>query len=99
MINEITLGGLLADIHFLNKELTTLEQKYGLLSEVFYEWYTQGDEPEDEIWLTDLAEWAGLYKSRQRLVKEYQRILTQQLGMDKQTIIRRIQFQRQAIAA
>jgi len=99
MINELTLGGLLADIHLLNKELTTLEQKYGLLSEVFYEWYTQGYELEEEFSLADLAEWAGLYKSRQLLIKEYQRILTQKLGMDKQTIVQRIQFQRQAIAA
>lgn len=69
-MSEIALKDLLADIHILNKELTVFEHRYSLLSETFYDWYCQGHEPEHDAWVMDLAEWAGLYKSRQRLIAQ-----------------------------
>lgn len=98
-MSEMTLKDLLADIHILNKELTVFEHRYGLLSETFYDWYCQGHEPEDEAWVTDLAEWAGLYKSRQRLLAHYRQILDQQLAADREVISRQIQLQTQPSAA
>jgi hypothetical protein len=78
---------LLADIHTLNKELIAFEYKYGLLSDIFYDWYSQGHEPENDTWLIDSAEWAGLYRSRQRLTEQYHRILRQQLQTNQETIV------------
>ncbi len=91
-MSEITLKDLLADIHILNKELTVFEHRYGLLSETFYDWYCQGHEPEDEAWVMDLAEWAGLFKSRQRLIAHYRQLLDQQLAADREVISRQIQL-------
>jgi len=34
-----------------------------VLSETFYESYTSGEEPEDEFWVMDWADWAGAYKN------------------------------------
>lgn len=86
-MNIINLIDLLADIHTLNEELITFERKYGLLSDIFYDWYSQGHEPENDAWLTDLAEWAGLYLSRQRLVEQYRCILGQQMQTNHETIV------------
>ena len=86
-MNIINLMDLLTDIHTLNKELTVFEYKYGLLSDIFFDWYNQGHEPENDAWLTDLAEWAGLYRSRQRLTEQYHRILGQQLQTNHETIM------------
>jgi hypothetical protein len=97
-MSEITLKDLLADIHILNKELTAFEHKYGLLSEAFYDWYCQGHEPEDDAWISDLAEWVGLYKSRRRRIDQYRQILDQRLAADKRAVSRQIQLQTQPSA-
>lgn len=98
-MSGIILNDLLADIHVLNKELIKFEHKYGLLSEAFYDWYSQGHEPEDDSWLMDLAEWAGLYKSRQRLVTQYRQLLTEQLAADEEVVGRQIHLRAQTKAA
>ncbi len=97
-MSEIVLKDLLADIHTLNKELTKFEHKYGLLSEAFYEWYSLGHEPEDDSWLMDLVEWAGLYKSRQRLISQYRQLLTEQVTADNEAISRQINLRAQTRA-
>jgi len=76
-MNEITLSDLLADIHVLGERLTEFENKYGLLTDVFYEWYSAGNEPEDEAWVMDFTEWAGLYQSLQLLTAKYHDMLRQ----------------------
>jgi len=85
-IDTINFIDLLTDIHTLTKELTAFEHKYNLLSEVFYQWYCQGHEPDDDTWLTDLSEWAGLYRSRQYLTEQYHHMLRQQLTANQETI-------------
>ena len=60
----MTLQEIIADIHGINAELTGFEKKYGLLSDVFYEWYCSGEEPEDDSWVLDLSLWAGLYEAK-----------------------------------
>jgi hypothetical protein len=47
------------------------ERKYGMLSETFYKSYTSGEEPEDESWVMDWAEWAGAYKIFLRRKAQY----------------------------
>lgn len=41
----MTLGDLLYDIHTLEEEIRSYERKYGMLSDLFYEAYTNGEEP------------------------------------------------------
>ena len=39
------------------------ERKYGIRSETFYAAYASGEEPEDDAWVLDFSEWAGIYTS------------------------------------
>ncbi len=57
------LQQILADIHALEEELLMFERKYGIRSETFFSAYAAGEEPEDENWVLDFTEWAGIYKS------------------------------------
>ncbi|HEX5760214.1 MAG TPA: hypothetical protein VF121_13570 [Thermoanaerobaculia bacterium] len=59
----MTPQAILADIHALEEELLELERKYGLRSETFYAAYAAGEEPEDEAWVPDFAEWASVYQT------------------------------------
>jgi hypothetical protein len=54
---------ILADIHALEEELLEFERRYGLRSETFYVAYAAGEEPEDEVWVLDFAEWASVYRT------------------------------------
>lgn len=54
---------ILADIHALEEELLEFERRYGLRSETFYAAYAAGEEPEDEAWVLDFAEWAAVYRT------------------------------------
>jgi hypothetical protein len=67
-MNDINQSDLAADIQILEQELARFEEKYGLSSDAFYDWYVNGNEPEDESLIMETAEWAGIYKSRQRLL-------------------------------
>lgn len=59
----MTLDQILADIHALEKELLGFERKYGLRSETFYAAYMSGEEAENDAWVLDFSEWAGIYKT------------------------------------
>jgi len=59
---EMTLQDIIADIHALYEDIGVYERKYGVLSETFYESYMSGEEPEDDSWILDWADWAGAYK-------------------------------------
>lgn len=71
----MTLQEIIADIHALNEDMETYERKYGILSETFYEAYTNGEEPEDEAWVLDWADWAGSYKILLRRQEQYRRAI------------------------
>jgi hypothetical protein len=58
----VTLNEILQDIHAMEEDLLVFERKYGVLSETFYESYMSGEEPADDAWVLDWAEWAGTYK-------------------------------------
>ncbi len=55
------LQDILFDIHTLEEQLLTFERKYGVLSEIFYAAYINGEEPEDDSWVLDFGEWASVY--------------------------------------
>ena len=70
----LTLRDIIADIQSLSNDLTIYERKYRVLSETFYESYQRGEEPEDESWVMDWADWAGAYKIWLRRQEQYQLI-------------------------
>jgi len=82
----MTLQEIMADIHALNEDLETYERKYGVLSETFYESYLSGEEPEDDAWVLDWADWAGAYKILLRRQEQYRRAI-QTLRKQSETLI------------
>lgn len=71
----MTLQEIIADIHALHEDLEVYERKYGVLSETFYELYQSGEEPEDEAWVLEWADWAGAYKILLRRQEQYRRTI------------------------
>ena len=94
----LTLQDIIADIHALNEDLGMYERKYGVLSETFYESYQRGEEPEDESWVMDWADWAGAYKIWLRRQEQYRRTI-QMLSRQTETLVEVIErtVQREAI--
>ena len=82
----LTLQDIIADIHALNEDLGMYERKYGVLSETFYESYQRGEEPEDESWVMDWADWAGAYKIWLRRQEQYRRTI-QMLSRQTETLV------------
>lgn len=71
----MTLQEIIADIHALNEDVEVYERKYGVLSETFYELYQSGEEPDNEAWVLDWADWAGAYKTLLRRQEQYRRTI------------------------
>jgi hypothetical protein len=94
----LTLQDIIADIHALNEDLGMYERKYGVLSETFYESYQRGEEPEDESWVMDWADWAGAYKIWLRRQEQYRRTI-QMLSRQTETLVEVIErtVQRESI--
>lgn len=82
----MTLQEIMADIHALHEDLEAYERKYGVLSETFYESYTSGEEPEDDDWVLDWADWAGAYKIMLRRREQYYRAI-QDLRKQSQSLV------------
>jgi hypothetical protein len=78
----MTLQEIISDIHALNEDIEAYERKYGVLSETFYE-STSGEEPEDESWVMDWADWAGAYKILLRRKEQYHRAIQALRGHSK----------------
>ncbi len=86
----MTLQDIIADIHALTEDLEVYERKYGVLSETFYELYMSGEEPEDDSWVLDWADWAGTYKILLRRQEQYRRtIFTCTYGRDRTSDIKK----------
>lgn len=67
----MNIDDILLDIHALEQDLQTYERKYGVLTETFYESYSNGEEPEDSAWVLDWAAWAGTYEIWLRRKQQY----------------------------
>jgi hypothetical protein len=74
-VMTVTLQEIIADIHALTEDLEVYERKFGVLSETFYELYLSGEEPDDETWVLDWADWAGAYKILLRRQEQYRRTI------------------------
>ena len=94
----LTLRDIIADIQSLSNDLTIYERKYRVLSETFYESYQRGEEPEDESWVMDWADWAGAYKIWLRRQEQYRRTI-QMLSRQTETLVEVIErtVQRESI--
>lgn len=82
----LTLQDIIADIHALNEDLAMYERKYGVLSETFYKSYQRGEEPEDDSWVLDWADWAGAYKVWLRRRGQYTRTI-ESLRQQSETLV------------
>jgi len=71
------------DIHVLYDDLKVYERKYGILSETFYELYTNGTEPESDDWVMDWSDWAGAYQLLMRRQEQYRNTV---LALKKQPV-------------
>ena len=71
----MTLQDIIADIHALTEDVEVYERKYGILSETFYEAYINGEEPDDDSWVLDWADWAGAYKILLRRQEQYRKTM------------------------
>jgi len=80
----MTLNDILQDIHAVEEDLLMYERKYGVLSDTFYELYANGEEPDDDAWVLDWADWAGSYQIWLRRRAQYQQII---LDLKKQTAL------------
>ncbi len=69
------LQDILEDIHALREDVEVYERRYGVLSETFYEAYVNGEEPDDDAWVLDWADWAGAYQILLRRQDEYRRAI------------------------
>lgn len=67
----MNLQDVIEDIHALYEDLRVYEQKYGILSETFYELYESGTEPDNDDWVLDWSDWAGAYKLLLRRQEQY----------------------------
>ena len=80
----MTLSEILQDIHAIEEDMLMFERKYGVLSETFYESYVNGEEPDDDAWVLDWADWAGAYQIWIRRNSEYQQAI---LSLKRQTAL------------
>ena len=60
---DTRLVEILEDLHAAENKCQQFEKKYGILSEYFFDAYTNGWLDDDGN--LDFAEWAGFYKSKQ----------------------------------
>ncbi len=74
----MTLEDILHDIYALEDEMRAYERKYGVLSETFYQAYSQGEEPPNEAWVRDWTAWASAYKLWLRRREQYQAAIQSQ---------------------
>ncbi len=75
------LQEILDDIHTLGDELKMYEIKFGVLSDVFYESYKVGEEPENDDWAEDWEMWAGVYEIRLKRKQQYQDAIHKVVGL------------------
>lgn len=71
----MTLDDLLFDIHVLEEMLHSYERKFNMLSCIFYEAYSEGEEPTNSDWVQDWTAWGGAYKVWLRRQQQFRGIV------------------------
>ena len=85
----MTLHEIIQDIHGLDRELTQLERRYGLLSADFYHLYKAGELEQTR----DFIQWVGYFEAKlarearyREMLYAYLRELRQQAGLGALTL-------------
>jgi hypothetical protein len=65
--NGMKLENIIRDIHGLDVELASLEERYGLLSADFYHFYRAGELEQNP----DFIRWVGFYEAKQEREASY----------------------------
>jgi hypothetical protein len=55
----------------MREDLLVFERKYGVPTEIFYEAYQRGEEPDDPAWVLDWSEWAATQRLLQDRLTAY----------------------------
>lgn len=76
----MTIQEILLDIHALERDMLAFEEKYGVRSETFFAAYMSGEEPEDDSWVLDFGEWAGVYEAWLERQAEYRNEIQRRRG-------------------
>jgi hypothetical protein len=79
---------ILEDLHAAENKCQQFEKKYGILSEYFFDAYTNGWLDDDGN--LDFAEWAGFYKSKQDRLRRYRGLMFRESPLIK--TLNEIQF-------
>jgi hypothetical protein len=72
------LKEILEDLHAAENKCQQFEKQYGILSEYFFDAYTNGWLDDDGN--LDFAEWAGFYKSKLDRLRRYRALLVRLTG-------------------
>ena len=67
----MTLSDIMRDIQAMREDLLVFERKYGVPTEIFYEAYQRGEEPDDPAWVLDWSEWAATQQLLQERLAAY----------------------------
>jgi hypothetical protein len=67
----MTLNDIMRDIQAIREDLLVFERKYGVPTEIFYEAYRRGEEPDDPAWVLDWSEWAATQQLLQERLTAY----------------------------
>jgi hypothetical protein len=67
----MTLDDIMRDIQAMREDLLVFERKYGVPTEIFYEAYRRGEEPNDPAWVLDWSEWAATQQLLQERLVAY----------------------------
>ena len=81
----MNISDIMRDIHSLEEDLLVFERRYGVRSETFYAAYVSGEEPEEEAWVLDFGEWAGVYRTWLQRQATY-RDVVQQVQHDQRSL-------------
>jgi hypothetical protein len=76
------------DLHAAENKCQQFEKQYGILSEYFFDAYTNGWLDDDGN--LDFAEWAGFYKSKQDRLRRYRALMFRESPLIK--TLNKIQF-------
>jgi hypothetical protein len=79
MTHQLTIGQILDDLRVADEALRRFERLYWLSSEQFFELYNQGLLDDSEH-LSDVSQWAGFYKLRQRRIDAFNRLSQEQIA-------------------
>lgn len=75
----MTLDEILRDLHALREDLLVFERKYNMPTEVFFQAYSNGEEPADTAWVLDWSEWAASYELLEERLAQYRSGVTRLL--------------------